>query len=319
VRRKSAFLGIPAALLAASGIAIGIFQFAFPRKRPAPAIRIVATAARLARGRYLFWNVAICGNCHSGRDASRYGMPVVPGTIGQGGFAFDRRMGVPGVVYSANITSDRTTGIGGWSDGEILRAIREGISRDGRPLFPIMPYHDFRRMSDEDAFSVVAYLRSLRPVRHAVPPRRLHPPGSLFFRVAPRPVRGVVAGPDATSPGYGKYLTAIAGCGDCHTPRGRISQLDESRMFAGGWRMTGIWGSVVAPDITASPSTFLARATREEFVGRFKSFAAVAGNPPPAPPGRNTVMPWLAYSGMTERDLGAIYDDLRSVPRVSSR
>ena len=83
--------------------------------------------------------------------------------------------------------------------------------------------------------------------------------------------------------------------------------------------MRGAWGRVVASNITPEPATFVGRATRAQFIGRFKSFAAIAAAPPRAAPGRNTVMPWLAYSGMTEGDLGAIYDYLCTVPPIARR
>ncbi len=306
----------------AAGIAVLVLLRAFPRKRPAPRLRIEATRPRLERGRYLYWNVAICASCHSARDATRFGMPVLAGTAGEGGMAFDERMGAPGILFAGNLTPDPATGLGRWSDGEILRAIREGIGRSGEPLFPIMPYHNFKAMADEDAASLVAYLRTLPPVRHAVPARRLLlRPASLLFRVAPDPVRSPVGLPDASRDplAYGRYLVTIASCGDCHTPRNRLGRLDERRAFSGGWEMRGPWGRVVAANITPAPDTFVGRATREEFIGRFRSFAPVAAAPPPASPGRNTVMPWLAYSGMTERDLGAIDDYLRTLRPIENR
>lgn len=309
------------ALAVAALSAVLVLLLAFPRVHPAPSIRAQATPPRLARGRYLFWNVANCANCHSGRDETRFGLPVVPGTVGEGGMLFDSRMGAPGRIFAGNITPDPESGLGAWTDGEILRAVREGVDRAGRPLFPIMPYHDFKILSDEDAFSLIAYLRSLPPIARAIPPRRLRPPGSLLFRLAPDPVSGPIATPDDARDhlGYGRYLTTIAGCGDCHTPRNFLGRLDETRALSGGWEMRGAWGRVVAANITPDPETFVGRATREEFVGRFRSFASIADAPRPAPSGRNTVMPWLAYSGMSERDLGAIDDYLRTLPPIRNR
>jgi mono/diheme cytochrome c family protein len=310
------------AILGAAGaaaVASLVLRFAFPRSRPPANLRVESTPARLLRGQYLFWNVANCANCHSGRDETRFGLPVVAGTAGQGGWLFDARMGVPGRVYSSNITPDPETGLGRWTDGEILRAIRDGVGRSGDPLLPIMPYHNFKAMADEDAFSVIAYLRMLPPVRNAVPARRLRfLPASLLFRAAPDPVATPLPGPrpaDGTV-ARGKYLTTLASCGDCHTPRTALGRLDERRAFSGGWEMVGAWGRVAAANITPDPGTFVGRATREEFIARFKAFASVAAAPPPVPSGRNTVMPWLAYSGMSAEDLGTIYDFLTTVRPV---
>jgi mono/diheme cytochrome c family protein len=317
--KAAANLALAAA--AAACAAVLILRLAFPRSRPALSIAVEATPARLARGRYLFWNVAMCANCHSGRDESRYGMPVVAATAGGGGMLFDSRMGVPGEVFAGNITPDRDTGIGAWTDGEILRTLREGVDRTGSPLFPIMPYHNYQRMGDEDAYSLVSYLRTLRPLARASSARHLAFPGSLLFRVAPHPVDGAIIAPDDARNhlAYGKYVTTIASCGDCHTPRNALGFLDERRALSGGWEMRGPWGRVVASNITPATGTFVGRASRAEFVGRFQSFAAIAARPPRAGPGRNTVMPWLAYSGMTEQDLGAIYDYLRTVPPIVNR
>ena len=110
-------------------------------------------------------------------------VPVKAGTEGQGGFPFDKKLGVPGLVQAQNITPDPETGLGHWTDGEVLRAMREGVDRKGVALFPMMPYEDFREMSDEDARAIVAYLRTLKPIRHAVAPRRLDFPVNLLDQV----------------------------------------------------------------------------------------------------------------------------------------
>ncbi|HTS02143.1 MAG TPA: cytochrome C, partial [Thermoanaerobaculia bacterium] len=92
------------------------------------------------------------------------------------------------------------------------------------------------------------------------------------------------------------------------------------RELSGGWEMKGPWGRVVTANITPHKDTFVGRATKAEFIGRFKSFVALRGDDiPPAPRGRNTVMPWLPFSGMTEEDLGTLYDYLRSVPPIANK
>ena len=124
---------------------------------------------------------------------------------------------MPGLVVASNITPDVETGIGSWSDGEKIRSIREGVDRDGNALLPMMPYTDYRLMSDMDVESVVAYLNSLAPIRHALPKTRVDFPINLLIKSVPRPV-GHVAPPERSDPQkYGKYLAALAGCGGCHT------------------------------------------------------------------------------------------------------
>jgi mono/diheme cytochrome c family protein len=248
-------------------------------------------------------------------------MPPRPGANLSGGFVFDEKFGVPGRVAAPNLTPDGETGKGAWSDGELMRAFREGVSRDGHALFPMMPYWRFREMSDEDAEAVTAYLRTFPPLHHQVPPAQIDFPANLLIKLAPKPLAGPVHAPDDERDhlGYGRYLVTLAGCQECHTPRDAHGKLDQSRAFTGGQELRGPWGRVVSANLTPDEETFVGQATRDEFIGRFKAFAPLVADPPLAPRGRNTVMPWLAFSGMTERDLGAIYDYLRTLKPVHHR
>ena len=101
--------------------------------------------------------------CHSDRDWTKNGAPLVEGTKGGGSPEFPIK-DLPGKVYPPNISPDKETGAGSWTDDQLARAIREGVGNDGRALFPFMPYENFRSMSDEDLASVIVYLRSIPPV-----------------------------------------------------------------------------------------------------------------------------------------------------------
>ena len=305
-----------------AGAGIAYLALRKPALRPPSTEKVEATPARLARGQYLALHVADCLGCHSDFVAGRFDMPVRPGTEGQGGFPFDKKLGIPGIVQAQNITSDPETGLGRWTDGEIMRAIREGVDKNGKALFPQMPYPYFRWMSDEDVRSVVVYLRTLKPIRHPIQPQRLDFPVNFLIKSAPQPVEGSVTMPDPVTDhvGYGKYLVTIAGCQECHTAHDSHGQLLPGRDFAGGWEMLGPWGRVVTANITPHPDTYLGRATKDEFIGRFKAFESFTPeNAPVAPRGRNTVMPWMAYSGMTREDLGAIYDYLKTLPPIENK
>lgn len=291
-----------------------------PAQRPASAEKIEATPQRLARGKYLVHHVTDCLNCHSDHVVTKFGVPIKPGTEGQGGFPFGPEFGVPGMVCAQNITPDPETGLGNWTDGEILRAMREGIDRNGNALFPMMPYAGYRHLDDEDAKSIVVYLRTLKPIRNQTPPKKIAFPVNLLIKFAPKPVEASVMAPKRSdSVAYGKYLTMIGGCYECHTPHNEKNQLVAEKPFAGGWEMRGPWGRNLTANLTPHPSTYVGRATREEWIGRFKSFANMnAENAPVPPPGRNTIMPWIALSGMTEEDLGAIYDYLKTVKPIEN-
>lgn len=290
-----------------------------PESKPASAEKIEATPERLARGRYLVEHVSDCLGCHSDH-VIKFGIPVKPGTEGVGGYIFDKNIGFPGVVAAQNITCDTEFGLGKWSDGEIIRAFREGIDRNGDALFPMMPYEEMRTMSDDDAKAVVTYLRTLKPVHKGVPAKHIDFPVNLFVKFSPKPVDGVVTAPDPKdSVAYGKYLAIIGGCHECHTPHDDKNALIADKPFAGGWEMKGPWGRNFTANLTPAEGTYMSHATREEFIGRFKAFASMdANNAPDAPSGHNTVMPWIAFAGMTETDLGAIYDYLKTIKPIEN-
>jgi mono/diheme cytochrome c family protein len=290
-----------------------------PSQRAASALRVEATPERLARGKYLVEHVSGCFDCHSERTAA-YGLPIKPGREGVGGFIWDKQIGFPGTLAAPNITPDAETGLGKWTDGEIIRAIREGVDREGNALFPIMPYGQYRDMSDDDAAAVVAYLRTVKPQRYERPKKALDPPMNVIEKFIPQPLAGPVAAP---SPGntvaYGAYLSKIGGCHECHTPKDDKGKSLPGKDLAGGFEMHTPAFRVVTANITPHPSTWMGRATKEEFIGRFHAFVGVnASNAPQAQKGRNTLMPWLAYSGMTAEDLGALYDYLKTVPPVEN-
>jgi cytochrome c len=305
--------------LLAAFAAITVLGFAFlalkkPAQRAPLAEKIEPTPARLARGEYLVRGVTGCLGCHSQLDFATYAMPTRPGTEGQGGLAFGPEYGVPGTVQAQNITADAETGIGAWTDGEVLRAMREGIAKDGSALFPMMPYESYRNLSDEDAKSIVAYVRTLPAVRHPIKPRELSFPVNFLVKLVPQPLREEVPQPDDATDhqAYGKYLVTIGGCRDCHTAHDAHGKLVPGADFAGGWEMKYPGGRVFTSNITPHESTWLGQVSKDEFIGRFRSWKDAPDVP--AVKGRNTTMSWKGFASLTDKDLGAIYDYLRSVP-----
>lgn len=307
-------------VVALAAIGVSYLSLRKPAQRPASTEKIEPTPERVARGKYLVHHVSTCHACHSERTLA-FALPVKPGREGVGGFVWDKQIGFPGTIAASNITPDPETGLGQWTDGEILRALREGVDREGKALFPIMPYTHLREMSDDDAKAIVAYLRTMKPIRYEEPKKQLDVPLNFIEKFMPKPVETAVTAPSpGDSVAYGRYLTRIGGCYECHTPKDERDQMIPEMAFAGGWELKGPWGRNLTANITPHPTTYMGQSTREAFIARFKSFAHFdASNAPAAQPGRNTVMPWIEYAGMTEQDLGAIYDYLKTVPPIENR
>jgi mono/diheme cytochrome c family protein len=292
------------------GAGVGYLFVRQPSAARPPAIQVEPTPERLARGKYIF-NLTDCDGCHSQRDFTRFAGPVVE--HGRGiGFVFPAEVGLPGLVAAPNITPDRETGIGAWTDGEKIRAIRDGVSRDGRALFPMMSYPRFRHMSNEDVYSLVAYLNTLKPVKHRVPRTKLKFPVALLIKGEPKPAGNVPAPDRSNKLKYGEYLATLAGCAECHTAR------DGGAPLAGGqvFRFPGM--AVVSPNITPDPTTGIGRWSEEYFLERFYQYEEyVRRGSPKAAAESFTVMPWLNFAQLPPEDLKAIYAWLMSQPAVS--
>src|SRR5215831_9579635 len=186
-----------------------------PRIRPLTDRKFEKTPARLARGRYLVNGIGACFACHGPLDPNLPGWPPVRGKEGSG--VNDASVESPGLV-AANLTPDRETGIGNWTDDMLARAIREGVGHDGRLLHPtVMPYEFYGLMSDEDLASIVVYLRSIPPIRNVFPPAKAS--GQVVAPYA-TPIYAPVPQPDQSTPvKRGAYLVQIGACQWCHTLR----------------------------------------------------------------------------------------------------
>lgn len=138
---------------------------------PEPAAVVSGDPAQVEHGRYLVTLLG-CGSCHT--DGALIGAPRADRRLAGSsiGIAYSNPLEnkYPGVVYPANLTPDRETGLGGWSEEEIVRMVRTGLDRHGRQQLPVMPWPAYSHMSDDDAAAIAAYLMSLEPVVHAVPP-----------------------------------------------------------------------------------------------------------------------------------------------------
>ncbi len=275
----------------------------------------------VARGSYLANNVAGCMDCHSKRDFTKYSGPIIPGTEGGGGEVFDHNMldAIPGTLYAKNITPDNETGIGTWTDDDILKAITQGINKKGDTLFPIMPYVNLNRMAKEDLLSIIAYLRTLKPIKNNVPARQLMIPISMAY---PGPalqasVDNNIRPPESDRVKYGEYLITMADCATCHTQFVK-GQMDFSKMYAGGNTFNLPTYKVNTANITPDSATGIGTWTEERFLNKFipyreeKAYNFVVGK-------ENTIMPLAFYAGMKDDDLKAIYAYLQTVKPISNK
>lgn len=313
---KTFFALFSVAVLAMTGLA-AYYRFVLPHTTAPGDLKVKMSPERIARGRYLFQAVSACGDCHSERDMSRVGGPFVPGRTGQGGILPIE--GLPGKVVATNLTPDVQTGMGSWTDGEKLRALREGVSKDGHVLFPLMPYPSYGRMSDEDAESVIAYLNSLPPIQNHLPPTRLNFPVSLLIRSIPQPAGHVQAPRRGVTAAYGKYLATLGDCLGCHTPEDK-GKLKTQLSFGGGRVFDSPVGPVVSANISPDRATGIGSWSEDNFVNRFKVYAKEADKPQPVATRSNfTFMPWLSYSQMEESDLRAIFRYLQAQKPIRNR
>jgi mono/diheme cytochrome c family protein len=228
-----------------------------------PVLSLSATAEEASQGAYLA-NAAGCEDCHT--DRGRGGQPYAGG----------RALATPfGTFYSPNITPDPETGIGRWSDEQFLRALRDGVRPDGANYFPVFPYPSFTKIADADARAIKAYLFSLPAVRQANRAHDISFPISwrflqngwklLFFNPSPfRP-----APERSETHNRGAYLvTALAHCGECHTPRNWFGAMEPDRFLAGN--PDGPDGKSV-PNITPDPETGIGNWSGEDIATLLKT------------------------------------------------
>jgi mono/diheme cytochrome c family protein len=250
------------------------------------------------RGAYLATTLGACGNCHTPRAGDNQPDPKMAFA---GGFAFDLDIGH---VVGPNITPDPATGIGGWSDGQIVYALRNGKRPDGTTIGPPMPIEMYRGLSDRDAAAIAVYLRSLTPIRHEVARSQYKIPLPPNYG----PVVDHVEEPDRTDKiAYGAYLAGpVAHCLECHTPR-VAGKLDLDRLGAGGRDF---------PDFGNPGARTVSRDITPAGIGTWSDAdvkrAILVGERPDGTR-LSRVMPFAAYNGMTSDDVNAIVDYLRTL------
>ncbi len=267
-------------------LVVGVMGYAklnLPQNNPVANIQVTKTSEQIARGEQL---AHVCSGCHS----STGNLPLDGGTRNY--------VGPLGAEYPPNLTPGGP--LKDWSDGQIIRAIREGVAANGRALI-VMPSDEFHYMSDADVQSVVAYLRSQPAIDHATPENGLAPLGmfltgaGIFSTSAQPPITQPIATPamsDAIA--YGKYLVDISGCHACH-----------GADLAGG-NPSGF--TPIGPNLTA----FVPKWSESDFIKTIQT-----GVDPTGHELKPDQMPWKLYASMYRVDeLGTIYAYLHSLPPI---
>lgn len=291
-------------------------KVAMPNVGDPPDLKITYTPEIIERGKYLANYVAVCTDCHSTRDWTKFSGPIIEGTLGKGGERFDQEMGFPGIFYSKNITP---AGISRYTDGELLRLITTGVTKEGGAIFPVMPYHHYGEMATEDIEAIIAYIRSLPPIENDIPESIADFPMNFIINTIPVKANPQKLPSKSDTLAYGKYLVNAGSCIDCHTPVEK-GQIIASLAYSGGREFAMPGGMLRSSNITADPATGIGAWTEDVFVQKFKVYADSSYQLLAVKPGDfNSIMPWKMYSGMTEYDLKAIYQFLRTVKPVSNK
>jgi mono/diheme cytochrome c family protein len=262
---------------------------------------------RLARGRYLA-NLAHCFECHSQRDAEGNEVAGMQGA-GQVLAPEESNIPLPHFLVCPNITPDRETGAGLWTDQQLARAIREGIGHDGRILSKMMPYWNFRFLTDEDLASIIVFLRSIPPVRNPLPKRNLPREPVTDWRLEVQPPPLPLAASEAAR--RGEYLVHIGNCTGCHTTADAQNRAVPGMLFGGGRVFVRRWGTAASANLTRDPSGIgyydEAQFIRTIRLGRVGARVL------------NRTMPYPLFGRLSDDDLKSIFAYLRTLPPVQHR
>ncbi len=307
-------------LVIVAGIAslIAYLAYGLPNIAGAEDIKLDYTPERIERGRYLANAVNVCMDCHSTRDWSLFSGPISPGTFGKGGDRFDHTVGFPGVFYAKNVTP---AGISRYTDGELYRVITTGVTKEGRSMFPLMPYLYYGRMDPEDIYSIIAYLRTLPSIENQVPDSKADFPVNLILNTMPQPAQPQNRPDKSDVIAYGAYMVNATACRECHTPVDEQAAIKPELAFSGGREFMFPDKSIVrASNLTQDVETGIGAWTEEMFVQKFKVYADSAYVTPNVGPGEfNSIMPWTMYGQMEVDDLRSIYAYLKTVAPISNK
>lgn len=267
---------------------------------PYPELTATTDSAIIARGREIVIGPAHCASCHSLKNPdSLLNLGIEPEMAG--GYAFKFELGT---FYSRNITPDKETGIGRYKDSELARVLRYGVRPGGQAMIDFMPFHN---VSDDDLVAILSYLRAQKPIRNEVPENEYSLMGKVIKAFLIKPV-----GPSETivksvvrdsSAAYGKYLAMnVANCNGCHTRRDMTGAF-IGVPFAGGNAMGEGKDTLVPINLTPHPDSRIFTWSQEDFINRVRMGKLI----------EHTHMPWNSYKRMSDSDLKAIFNYLKSL------
>jgi mono/diheme cytochrome c family protein len=264
----------------------------------------------VAKGQYVFALAGGCA-CHT----------VPKGTFNAGGRAFPIPLGT---VYSTNITPDKETGLGSWTDQQIRDAIVKGVRRDGSNIIPVMPYEAYSGMAPEDLNALIAYLKTLTPVKKATPELKSKAPLTrslgiplylkVFGRFSNAPAQAPKGGIER-----GRYLVEhVSLCSDCHTPRNSIGVPNRSLYLAGASKKINPMGEDV-PNITPDKETGIGDWKREEIAELL-----ITGTKPDLDNVQGLMSEVIqgtphGFKDMKREDALAVADYLKSIPPIKNK
>jgi cytochrome c553 len=301
-------------LIVAGIVGFSYLKFALPNTGPAPDFKIAATPARIERGKYLANHVMVCVDCHSNRDLDFYAAPVIAGTEGKGGETFDQNKGFPGAYVAQNITPAH---LGNWTNGEIFRALTTGVSKQGKALFPVMPYLYYGKLDREDIYAVIAYIRTLKPIDNKTPASESDFPMSLIINTIPQKANFAPRPDQKDTIAYGRYMITAAACADCHNTE-ENGKTVKDMPYAGGVQFKFPDMTIQSANITPDKETGIGNWTEQQFVNKFKSYDPATHPPRQVGDGdMKTPMPWTMFAGMDTTDLKAIYKYLRTIKAIN--
>jgi Cytochrome c len=257
-------------------------------------------------------------HCHADRDFTKFSGPVIAGTEGKGGEEASKG------VFVKNITPSV---LGNWTDDEIARAITAGITKEGDTLFQVMPYRDYIKMPTEDINSIVAYLRTLRPIPDSVPKRHLdaYPGGFITASYNSLMVKHAGEKIPLPAPGdrvkMGAYLVNAANCNGCHTPfDNKKMEFKRDAYLSGGvlFDKSQFKFKVTSANITPDTATGIGGWTEDMFLAKFKNYRDPKSYSYD-PAKNNSIMPWTVLCNITDEDLKDMYAYLRTVKPVNRK